>query len=282
MSPPIITGATSLAGVIGDPVRHSLSPTLHNAAYAALGLDVIYCAFVVHEGDAEVALAGAKALGFVGLSVTTPHKDAIAKAADQRTHRAEILGAANSVAFKDGASIAECTDGDGLLADLVRACSFRAEGARCAVLGAGGAARAVVLALSDKGASEVAVINRSPERGRIAAALAPDVGRLGALDELSSFDLVVNATSIGLVGGVEAARVAKSFAAGLHEGQLVVDLVYRPSRTEFLDLAAQRGATVRNGLGMLVHQAALQVEFFTGHIAPIDAMWAVVAAEATS
>ena len=282
MSAPVITGATALAGVIGDPVRHSLSPTLHNAAYAALGLDLVYGAFVVHEGDAELALSGARALGFVGLSVTTPHKDAIAKAADQRTHRVAMLGAANSVAFKDGASIADCTDGDGLLADLARAWDFRPEAARCAVLGAGGAARAVVLALFDKGASEVAVINRSAERGRIAAALAPHVGRLGALEELSSFDLVVNATSIGLSGGADEARVAGSLAERLHEGQLVVDLVYRPSRTVFLDQASRRGATVRNGLGMLVHQAALQVEFFTGERAPIDAMWEAVSSEATS
>lgn len=282
MTPPRITGATGFAGVIGDPVRHSLSPTLHNAAYAALGLDLAYGAFVVHAGDAALALAGAKALGFVGLSVTTPHKDAIASAADRRTHRAEVLAAANSVVFKDGLSVAECTDGDGLLADLALACAFQPAGARCAVLGAGGAARAVVLALSDAKAEDVAVINRSFERARAAAALAPAVGRVADLDELSDFDLVVNATSIGLVGDIAASRTAETFARSLHEGQLVVDLVYRPSRTDFLERASARGARTRNGLGMLVHQAALQVEFFTGQPAPIDAMWAAVASESTS
>lgn len=277
-----ITGATGHVGVIGDPVRHSLSPTLHNAAYEALGLDLVYGAFVVHEGDAEIALHGAQALGFVGLSVTTPHKDAIASAADHQTHRAELLGAANSVVFRDGESTAECTDGDGLLADLERACGFRAEGARCAVLGAGGAARAVVLALKDAGSAEIAVVNRSLDRARIAAALANERGRLGTLEELGEFDLVVNATSIGLVGGSDEAAVARSFSEHLHEGQLVVDLVYRPSRTVFLGLASERGAAVRNGLGMLVHQAALQVELFTGQAAPIAAMWEAVASEATA
>jgi shikimate dehydrogenase len=278
----VITAATRYAGVIGDPVRHSLSPILHNAAYDALGLDVSYGAYEVRNGDAGDALRGAKALGFIGLSVTTPHKDEVARAADARTRRVELLGAANSIAFRDGVALADSTDGAGLLADLSRAWDFSPSGARCAVLGAGGAARAVVLSLADAGASQILVVNRSSERAATAAALGGSVASVGSVQELGSFDLVVNATSIGLVADEGANEVAAAFASQLHAGQLVVDLVYRPSRTRFLELAGANGAAVRNGLGMLVHQAGEQVKFFTGLDAPIDAMWQAVAGEATS
>lgn len=279
---PPITARTAHAGVIGSPVRHSLSPVLHNAAYQALGLDLVYGAYEVQPGDAIAALAGAKALGFVGISVTTPHKDAIAAASDERTRRVEKLGAANSVAIKGGTAIADSTDGLGLLADLARAVGFDPSGARCAVLGAGGAARDIVLSFADAGAAQVVVVNRSPSKAAVAAELAGDRGRVGSVAQLADFDLVVNATSIGLLADREAEEVARTFAAHLHPGQLVVDLVYRPARTLFLELALGAGARVRNGLGMLVHQAAAQVEFFTGRTAPIEAMWAAVDREATS
>ena len=161
-----ITASTRYAGVIGDPVRHSLSPTLHNAAYEALGLDVSYGAYEVRNGQAGDALRGAKAMGFVGLSVTTPHKDDVARAADARTRRVELLGAANSIAFRDGVALADSTDGAGLLADLAHACGFSPSGARCAVLGAGGAARAIVLSLADAGATQIRVVNRSRRGAR--------------------------------------------------------------------------------------------------------------------
>jgi len=277
-----ITALTAHAGVIGSPVRHSLSPVLHNAAYRALDLDLVYGAYEVQPGSGVAALAGAKALGFVGISVTTPHKDVIAAAADERTRRVELLGAANSVAIRDGKAIADSTDGVGLLADLARSSDFDPSGARCAVLGAGGAARDVVLSFADAGAAQVVVVNRSVSKAAVAAELAGDRGRVGSIDDLANFDIVINATSIGLLPDREADAVARSFAAHLHPGQLVVDLVYRPSRTLFLELALASGARIRNGLGMLVHQAAGQVEFFTGRTAPIEAMWASVEREATS
>ena len=277
-----ITALTAHAGVIGSPVRHSLSPVLHNAAYQALDLDLVYGAYEVQPGDAEAALAGAKALGFVGISVTTPHKDVIAAASDERTRRVELLGAANSVAIQGGRTIADSTDGVGLLADLARSSDFDPSGARCAVLGAGGAARDVVLSFADADAAQVVVVNRSASKAAVAAELAGDRGSVGSLDDLANFDIVINATSIGLLPAREADEVARSFAAHLHPGQLVVDLVYRPSRTLFLELALASGARIRNGLGMLVHQAAGQVECFTGLGAPIEAMWASVEREATS
>lgn len=277
-----VRATTALCGLIGDPVGHSLSPTLHNAAYRALGVDLVYAAFSVAPGDAPLALRGAAALGFVGLSVTTPHKDAIAAAADQASHVVERLGAANTVRFRQGISIAESTDGAGLLDDLARAFSFSPAGERCAVLGAGGAARGVILALAEAGAAEVLVVNRTASRALEAAGLAGAAGRVGDPEELHDAALVINATSIGLSGDPATLAKGAELGASLVIGQLAIDLVYHPAQTAFLAAAAEAGATVRNGLGMLVHQAARQVELFSDLEAPIEEMWAVVAERPTS
>ena len=274
---PTISGATKIAGVIGDPVRHSLSPTLHNAAYAELGIDARYLAFPVRAGRVREALSGALEMGFLGLSVTTPHKDAAAAVADQRSAVVGQLGAANCIVFGSGVSVAESTDGEGFLDDLRLGCGFDPAGLRCAVIGAGGAGRALVVALADAGASVIGVVNRTASRAEESARLAGAAGLVVESSSLGEFDLVVNATSIGLAAGttgsddpgIELARV-------LTPGQLVYDLVYHPARTPFLEAAAEHGARVRNGLGMLVHQAAHQVKHFTGFEAPLEAMWRAV------
>lgn len=271
-------GATRFLGVLGEPVRHSLSPRLHNAAFAALGLDWAYGAFPVRPANLAAAVQGARALGFVGLSVTMPHKQAVARIADQVSRTVSLLGAANTVAFAGGVVQAASTDGDGLLADLASA-GFDPAGRSAVVLGAGGAARAAVLALAEAGAS-VVVVNRSPDRARAAAALAGASGRVGGDDELAGADLVVKATPLGMPGPGAAPGTGDDPGTGLGArcgaGQLVVDLVYHPPATPFLEAAAAAGATVRNGLGMLVHQAGLQVEWWTHEPAPLEAMWAAV------
>lgn len=290
------TGATRFAGVIGDPVRHSLSPLLHNAAYAALGLDWAYGAFPVAPWQVEAAIAGAASLGFVGLSVTMPHKEAAARLADERTSVVERLGAANTLVFgRPGkAMLAASTDGDGLVADLRRA-GFEPAGADVVVLGAGGAARAAILALAEVGAASISVVNRTEDRSAAAAELAGGAGRVARPEAIEGAGLVIKATPAGMPlpasaaaapggGSAEpAAPAGTSDAAALgglcRPGQLVVDLVYHPPRTPFLDAAAAAGATVRNGLGMLVHQAAAQVALFTGQPAPLEAMWKAVDAD---
>ncbi len=300
-----VSARTAVAGVIGDPVEHSLSPALHNAAFAALGLDWVYVAFPVRRGDARAAIVGAVALGVRGLSVTMPHKQAAALAADRRTAAVELLGAANAIVVRDGVSIACTTDGEGLIADLRASAGFEATGRRCVVVGAGGAARAVVLALAEAGAASVVVLNRTAERGELAAALAGRVGRAGRVEDVDDADLVVNATPVGMRGAAAASPGASApagtgpapVAAGEHPatrtsaakvldlaaiggrlaaGQLAVDLVYAPSTTPFLDAASGHGATTRNGRGMLVHQAAGAFELWTGEPAPVDAMWSAI------
>ncbi len=270
---------TQLAAVIGDPVRHSLSPRLHNAAYGALAMDWVYLAFEVAAGDVAAAVAGARALGVRGLSVTTPHKEAALAAADRASPLAERLGAANTLVIDKGEVVAESTDGDGLVADL-RAAGYEPAGKVAAVIGAGGAARAAIAALGAAGAREVLVVNRSADNAARAAELAGSVGRAAPPEAVADAAVVLQATPVGLGGRGEGNELLGAVAVHLGAGQLVYDFVYHPPVTSFLAAAAGAGAAVRNGLGMLVHQAALQFELFCGEAAPLSVMWAAVAAEA--
>ncbi len=164
-----LSAATSVVGVIGDPVAHSLSPRLHNAAFEELGMDWVSVGFRVPAGRAADALAGARAMGIRGLSVTMPHKEAVASLVDRRSAVVERLDAVNCVIFGEDGTVGDNTDGAGLVAALRHVAGFDPEGRRCLVVGAGGAARAAVAALADAGAAEVVVVNRTAARG--------DVGR---------------------------------------------------------------------------------------------------------
>ncbi len=277
---PGISAATAVVGVIGDPVAHSLSPRLHNAAFTALGLDWVSVGFTVASGRVEDALAGAAALGVRGLSVTMPHKEAAAAAVARLGPEAARLGAVNCVAFDDGVAVGENTDGAGFLAAVQRGDRFDPAGRRCLVVGAGGAARAVVAALAEAGAGEVVVVNRSAERARAASGLAGPTGRVGGAEDAADADLVVNATPLGMDAAGAEPPIWPVEPSLLHAGQLVVDLVYEPRRTAWLDAAARAGAETMNGIGMLVHQAALQLRRWTGLAAPVEAMWRAVDADA--
>jgi shikimate dehydrogenase len=272
------TGSTRLAAVIGSPVRHSLSPVLLNAAFRAADLDWVYVALEVSDGEVPAALTGMRALGIGGLSVTMPHKEAAAQACDRLTDDAAALGAVNCVVLDGQELVGNNTDGSGFVSSL-RAEGFDAAGSACVVLGAGGAARAIALALARAGAAEVAVVNRTPERATRAVGLLGGVGRVvespAAADAIAAADLVVNATSIGM--GDPGPDEVPADPASLHAGQVVVDIVYRPLETPFLRAARDKGATAVNGVPMLVHQAAVAFELWTGESAPIGAMTASVA-----
>ncbi len=274
---PGLSAATQVVGVMGFPVVHSLSPLLHNTAFAHLGVDWVSVGFPVAPGRAGPALAGARELAIRGLSVTMPHKEDAAVAVDVLTPDAERLGAVNCVFDDGGIWIGDNTDGAGLLAALRRGGRFEPEGRRCMVVGAGGAARAVIAALGDAGAAEVVVVNRTAERAEVAAGLAGSAGRVGAVAEAQACELVVNATPAGMADVVDGPTGWPVDPSLLGPDQVVVDLVYHPPVTEWLAAAAGRGATTANGLGMLVHQAALQIERWTGMDAPVDAMWDAVA-----
>ncbi len=262
------SGLTRVAAAIGDPIRHSLSPVIHNAAFDELGLDWVYVAFEVAAGSASAALDGARALGIEGLSVTMPHKQDVARAVDDRSDVVVALDACNCVVrMADGRLRGENTDGGGFV-DSLSDVGVDVAGLAVCVLGAGGAARAVIHALAHAGAGRIAVVNRSPDAAVVAAALAGDVGFVGAHNDVAAADLIVNATSVGMGSDL---AVPFDFAM-LKARHIVADLVYQPLETPLLRASAACGATTVDGLGMLVHQAARAFGLWTGELAPVEVM----------
>ena len=264
-----------MVGIIGDPVTHSRSPAIHNAAFAALGLDWVYVAFPVPRGQGGAAVQAARTLGLSGLNVTMPHKAAAAAACDELSDAGRALESVNTVVNRGGLLYGDSTDGAGLLAAL------RDEGvdvvrAGVLVLGAGGAARAIVHALGRAGA-RVTIAARRADAGAHAAQLAPDahVVDFGELDNaVHSANVIVNATPIGMAGEPPPFEVT-----ALERTQFVYDTVYHPSPTPLLAAAAKRGIPHASGLGMLVHQAALAFTLWTGEAAPFAVMSAAASAD---
>ena len=277
----MITGHTRVAGVIGTPIRHSLSPAIFNAAFGAAGLDWTYLAFDVPEGAAGLALGGMRALGIEGLSVTMPHKAAVLDGLDELSPDAKALGAVNCISRRGGMLRGDNTDGPGLIDALRLDDGVEVAGLRTAVIGAGGAGRAVVRALAAAGAAEIAVVNRSPEPAQRAVALAGSAARVGRVEDVGEADLVVNATPLGMGVVVTTAGEPEPLPLDperLHAGQIVVDLVYHPPVTPLLAAARERGARGINGLGMLIHQAAHAFRLWTSEEPPVEAMSAAAVA----
>jgi shikimate dehydrogenase len=256
--------------VLGKPISHSRSPAIHNAAFAALGISEkwSYEAIEVAPEDFESRVRAMPGEGFVGANVTVPHKGAALQIADQRSEVAREVGAANTLSFDDGTVRADNTDAGGLLAALPGSTA----GKRALVLGAGGAGRAAVWALRREGA-EVHIWNRTAER---AAALATDLGGLAlhAGDErlaTGDFDLIVNATSVGLRGEDAFAELPLQ-RDSLHGEQTLVDFVYGDAETALVSAARTAGAEVVDGLEVLVRQGAASFRIWTGQEPPLDAM----------
>lgn len=260
------------AGVIGYPVRHSLSPAICQAAFDELGLDWVYAAFEVAPGDAGRALRHMRNRGMAGLSVTMPHKADVAAEVDELSPAAAALGVVNCVARDGELLIGHNTDGAGFC-DALLAEGVELAGIGCAVVGAGGAARAVVAELARRKVGEVAVIARRPDRAASAAALAGSVGATAGLADVGKYRLVVNATPVGMAE-TEGAGNLPFDPDLLHAGQHVAELVYNPLQTPLLAECGRRGVPASTGVGMLVHQAAHAVRIWTGAGPPIEAMTA--------
>lgn len=265
-----VGGATRVAAVIGDPVAHSLSPTIHNAAFAATGIDGVFVALPVVPADLGAAMAGARAFDLLGLSVTMPHKVAVMPYLDGVRHDAAALGAVNCVLRDGDRLMGTNTDGPGFV-DALTAASVDLVGTRVLVLGAGGAARAVVRALVDAGVAEVGIANRSVERAEATVLLGGRDARLADASDAPDYDVVVNATSVGM-GATAADAVLPLDPSLLREGHVVVDLVYEPVETALLVTARRAGARTVDGVGMLVHQAAHAFTLWTGVEAPVPEM----------
>lgn len=241
----------------------------------------MFVALPVAPGRAKVAVDGARALGIRGLSVTMPHKESVIPALDGLTPAASALGAVNCVLrapHDDGLLLGDNTDGAGFLGGLRADFDLDVTGKRAVVLGAGGAGRAVVHALAGAGASSVVVVNRGSDRGLRAAGIAGGVGSFVAADDRDGFagavagaDLLVNATPIGMhVDGSDDTSPVP--ATWMRADLVVADLVYHPSVTPLMAAAGDAGARTANGLSMLVHQAAIAFEHWTGVSAPLEAM----------
>jgi shikimate dehydrogenase len=273
-----IGGATRVAGVIGWPVEHSLSPAIHNAAFTATDLDWVYVPLPVRPEWLEAALIGIVPLGFAGANVTMPHKTETADLIDDLSEDAELLRAVNTIRVVDDRLEGHNTDVGGFDRFLRRDAGFEPAGRSALIYGAGGAARACALALARAGLGTLSVAVRAPARA------APLVGVVERFDvpvtivdvsevEGLEVDLVVNATPVGAPAEPEHRSLPV-----LDHDVLVVDLLYDPPSTDLQRRARGAGATVFGGIGLLVEQAALSFELWTGTPAPLDVMSAAALA----
>jgi shikimate dehydrogenase len=266
-----------VVGIIGDPVGHSRSPAMHNAAFAALGLDWVYVPFPVAAADVGAAVAAVRALGLAGLNVTVPHKEAVIPHLDRLTPLARRVGAVNTVVNQNGRLLGENTDVHGFAATL-RAQRIRLRGRHAIVIGAGGAARAVLAALAEAGAARVTIANRTAARARALAGLVRGPRRavvpLDALRDptlLGDAALVVNTTSLGLHG----AALPPIAHAATPARCLFADLVYG-TETAFVRDARRAQRPTCDGSEMLLHQGARAFTLWTGRRAPLTVMRAVL------
>lgn len=276
---PPLSGATKVVGVFGFPVAHSLSPAMHNAAFAALGLDYVYVPFPVPPERIGAAVKSLAALGIVGANLTIPHKELVLPYIDELTQEAQDVRAVNTVHVVDGGLVGDNTDGRGFWEPL-REQGFAIAGETAFVLGAGGAARSVVFRLLREGA-KVVIANRTRER---AERLAEDAARAGlgeatiisATDagamerELRRSKLLVQTTKVGM--HPDADVLPETPLAALHSDLTVYDLVYNPIKTRLLSEAEARGCATMTGVKMLVYQGAIAFQRWTGVFPPTDVM----------
>ena len=274
-----ITARTQLLGVLGDPISHSLSPTMHNAALAELGLDYVYLAWPVASADLATAVAGLWAIGVQGFSVTIPHKQAILPLLAEVTPEAAAIGAVNTVWPTAQGWAGTNTDVAGFIAPLVTGRDWT--GARALVLGNGGAARAVVAGCTHLGFEAIAVVGRHPNK---LAAFQADWAKSPQLPPLTvhgwdrlphclaGVDLVVNTTPLGMGALVTESPLSGFELAQLPDQTTIYDLIYSPRPTRLLQLAAEHGLTPLDGLEMLVQQGAAAFSIWLGQPAPIDTM----------
>ncbi len=277
----LIDGNTELVGIIGYPIGYTLSPAMHNAAFRARGMNWLYVPLRVPPGKLGQALAGLRALGFRGANITIPHKLEAAGLLDALRGESGLLRAVNTVIVEDGGMIGCNTDVEGFFRFLEEE-GIDARGSSCLLIGAGGASRAVALALAGSGAAVLHVMNRTPRK---AEELRELLKRASPMSEISirtfdregarvlgECDIIVNCTPLAEDDAAELPLDYGLFASG----QMAVDLKYSRRRSAFLEEARSRGARTANGEGMLVHQAAASFRLWTGENPPLEEMRAAL------
>ena len=276
----MISGHTRVLGVIGDPIEHTSSPAMHNAALEALGLDFVYVPFHVRPDQLPRALAGMRGLGIRGLNVTVPHKQAVIEHLDEVSPEAEAIGAVNTIINEGGRLRGHNTDVHGVLESLRCDAGLDSLPSRVVLLGAGGAARAILFGLLQRPEVEsVQLLNRTVERaeelatdldvggGRISVAALDDEGR-GV--EIAAADLVINSTSVGMTPHPDRSPLGERNR--FRPGMTLLDIVYNPPTTRLMRQAEEAGARAVNGLGMLAYQGAGSFELWTGEAPPVEVM----------
>ncbi len=279
MKDSIISGKTSVCGIIGDPIEHTISPAMHNAAFKELGIDYLYVPFRVKKEKLGRAVEGMRALNIRGLNVTIPHKVAIIPFLDKLDPLVEKIGAVNTVVNDEGALIGYNTDATGFLKALLER-GVEPEGKNMVILGAGGASRAISFIITERGANLV-ILNRQLELDwaediarRIFQVFEKEVKALELSEKnlamvLERADILINATSVGMSPNIDGTPVPTKL---LKPGLIVFDIVYNPIKTRLMRESEITGAQTIGGLDMLVWQGAIAFERWTGQKAPIDLM----------
>jgi len=272
-----ISGKTQVCGVIGDPIEHTLSPAMQNAAFEHLKLDWVFLAFEVKAAELEDALRGMRGLGIRGLNVTMPHKNAVIAFLDKVDENAKFLGSVNTILADDGELTGFSTDGLGAV-NALKENGVKLSGKKVVLLGAGGAAKAVAFALA-KEARELIILNRTSEKtNQRAETLSSRFGKKVAGErltpkitqkELENADILINATSVGMHPQADQSLVAPQW---LKPNLAVMDIVYNPLETKLAKDAKAAGAQIISGVEMLIYQGAASFEIWTGHKAPVEVM----------
>jgi shikimate dehydrogenase len=272
-----VTGKTRVCGVIGDPIEHTLSPIMHNAAFEALKLDYVFLAFKVKPSELKNAVDGMRALNIRGLNVTMPHKSKVINYLDRTDLSAQIVNSVNTILNKESLLFGFNTDGVGALKAL-RENGIEPKGRKVLLLGAGGAARAIAYTLA-KEADELTILDRTVKHAQeiakllekalnkkvVAASLSPsDVQR-----NIQDSDILVNATSVGMKPKAEESPIEPKV---LRRNMAVMDIVYNPVETKLAKDAQAAGAKVISGVEMLIYQGAASFELWTGKSAPVNVM----------
>jgi shikimate dehydrogenase len=271
--PPAINAATRLCAVLGLPIAHSASPAMHNAAFAALGLNWRYLAFEVEPKNLRAAIEGARAMNFAGLNLTVPHKLLAVDVVDALDASAKKWGAVNTIKFQPEGAVGYNTDADAITQSLREDLKLELRGAKVLLLGAGGAGRTAALKLASENVTELFLVNRTQSKAEeIAGEIKkqfPSVTFAVGYPK-ARMDLLVNATSLGLKADDASPLDERQFS--LKQTHAVYDMIYRPAETRLLAAAKAAGCQTANGLGMLLHQGAKAFEIWTGQTAPLDVM----------
>lgn len=271
----MITGKTGVMGVIGDPVEHSLSPPMHNAAFEYLFLDYVYVPFRVKRDHLKSALQGAIYLGIKGLNVTIPHKVEILKYINLLDTPAELIGAVNTIKFNENVIKGYNTDGLGAVKAIEEVISIKNK--KILIIGAGGAARAISFQTILSGASQLIIANRTPEKASLLEndlrkKLNADVTSIGLNDELKKeiqdVDILINTTPVGMYPHTDQRPLLTSET--MHEKLIVNDIIYNPLETGLLKEARKAGAKTVSGAKMLVYQGLEAFKIWTGENPPVE------------